>query len=554
MLKRAKFKYKLMVLPAMAIMTLLLVAAITLLLGNENEKTLTLVENGYYPSAELSRDLEDMLGKLQRAMRDAVGSSDLGQLEKTAALRDELLQRMEQGNRISVIKSDELRQLKVTVEDYYSLARETSRKMISGETENLEIALQSMTGQYNEITGWLSANTARGKQEMAAAFSSTRLTQQRLKIAVIGVILSGILLLVGASLYGIRVISIPIRNMAERLKDIAQGEGDLSKRLEVMSADEIGDAAHWFNAFMEKLSHIIGQVQSGAEDIYSAAGEVSSTSQTLSQGTSEQAASVEEMTSNLHNMSASINQNAQNSLGTEQMALKGAQDAEQSGHAVQETVEAMTAIAAKINIIEEIAYQTNLLALNAAIEAARAGEHGRGFAVVATEVRKLAEKSQIAAKEINLLASSSLNVAKRSGDLLLQLVPAIRKTADQVQNVAAASGEQAAGVAEINRAMNQVERVTQQNASASEELAATAQVMAGQAEVLQRLISVFQMDQAAQQAVANPHRAAQKSPSAGRALSQPALPAARRSVSYATSVKRNGRPVGGYKDEEFERF
>ncbi len=156
----------------------------------------------------------------------------------------------------------------------------------------------------------------------------------------------------------------------------------------------------------------------------------------MSQGTSEQAASVEETTSSLEEMSASINQNAENSKLMEQMSSKGAADAESSGQVVNQTVSAMKPIAEKISFIEEIAYQTNLLALNAAIEAARAGEHGKGFAVVASEVRKLAERSQGSAKEIGGLASASVQVAERSGKLLDELVPAIRKTAEMVQEVA----------------------------------------------------------------------------------------------------------------------
>jgi len=173
--------------------------------------------------------------------------------------------------------------------------------------------------------------------------------------------------------------------------------------------------------------------------------------------------------------------------------MKGARDAEESGRAVTETMEAMKAIAEKITIIQEIAYQTNLLALNAAIEAARAGEHGKGFAVVATEVRKLAERSQIAAKEVGSLASSSVRVAERSGMLLGELVPAIQKTAELVQEVAAASNEQSTGVMQMNKAMTQVDQVTQRNASAAEELASTAEEMASQAEALQQLMAFFRV-------------------------------------------------------------
>jgi len=252
--------------------------------------------------------------------------------------------------------------------------------------------------------------------------------------------------------------------------------------------DALGQA---LSNMIGKLTEIISEVRSGATALSVASTQVSSSAQALSQGTSQQASSVEETTSSLQQMSASIDQNAESSGQMESMAVKGTADADESAQAVRQSVDAMGRIAQKISIIEEIAYQTNLLALNAAIEAARAGEHGRGFAVVATEVRKLAERSQAAAKDIGGLAASSVDVAQRSGRLLTELVPTIRRTADLVREVAAASNEQSAGVAQINKAMTLVDQVTQRNASASEELASTAEEMAAQAEALQQTISFF---------------------------------------------------------------
>ena len=268
--------------------------------------------------------------------------------------------------------------------------------------------------------------------------------------------------------------------------------GDLRVRVTPRSDDDgFGQA---FVSMLARLAQVIGEVRAGANALSGASNQVSASSQTLSQGTSEQAASVQETTSSLEQMSASITQSAVSSKQTEQMAVQGARDAAEGGQAVAETIDAMRAIAEKISIIEEIAYQTNLLALNAAIEAARAGEHGRGFAVVATEVRKLAEKSQAAAKDIGSLASSSMSLAERSGQLLGALVPSIRKTADLVQEVAAASAEQSSGVSQVNKAMARVDEVTQRNASAAEELASTAEEMAAQAQALDHLVAFFQVD------------------------------------------------------------
>jgi methyl-accepting chemotaxis protein len=271
--------------------------------------------------------------------------------------------------------------------------------------------------------------------------------------------------------------------------------GNLAVHVPVRSdRDALG---HALTDMVARLTQVITEVRTGSAALSSAASQVSATSQSLAQGTSEQAAAVEETTSNLQELNASITQSADNTRQMEQMAVRGASDAELSGSAVSDAVTAMNDIARKITVIEEIAYQTNLLALNAAIEAARAGEHGRGFAVVATEVRKLAERSQAAAKDIGELATSSVNVAQRSGKLLTELVPTIRKTTELVREVAAASNEQQGGLGQINRAMVQVDQVTQRNASASEELASTAEEMAAQADTLQETIAYFNVGDSA---------------------------------------------------------
>jgi methyl-accepting chemotaxis protein len=177
------------------------------------------------------------------------------------------------------------------------------------------------------------------------------------------------------------------------------------------------------------------------------------------------------------------------------MALSGSNEAEESGAAVADTVTAMRLIADKISIVEELAYQTNLLALNAAIEAARAGEHGRGFAVVAAEVRRLAERSQVAAKEISGLTTSSVRTAERSGALLTELVPAIRKTVGLAAEVAAASREQSVSVEQISSSFTLLEQVTKKTAMAAEELSSTAEEVSARSEALRQLVGFFRVEE-----------------------------------------------------------
>ena len=269
--------------------------------------------------------------------------------------------------------------------------------------------------------------------------------------------------------------------------------GGLDARAEAAGNDELTQVAHNFNAMAARLQDIVVQVRSASDSLSSASEQVSATAQSLSQSSSEQAASVEQTSASVEQMNASITHNAESARLTNRMAETASQQANQGGDAVKETVIAMKTIVGKIGIIDDIAYQTNLLALNAAIEAARAGEQGKGFAVVAGEVRKLAERSQIAAQEIGELAKGSVGQAERAGKLLGEMVPSINRTSDLVQEIAAASNEQSSGAGQINTAMSQLNQITQQNASSSEELAATAEEMSGQAETLQQLMGFFRV-------------------------------------------------------------
>ncbi len=363
-------------------------------------------------------------------------------------------------------------------------ALEKNRKSVALAMGPLHTASKTLDGLISTLARM---KEDKGKASAARGEAVYRKSRTVLLIVVGVAVALGIILGLALS----RLISVPLRE-AVGVAD-ALAKGDLTVRIQERGKDETGQLLSAMKRMVGKLAQVITEVRGATDSLSSASEEVGATAQSVSQASSEQAASVEETSSAMEQMGASINQNAENARVTDGMAAKAATEAEEGGRAVKETVEAMQQIAKKITIIDDIAYQTNLLALNAAIEAARAGEHGKGFAVVAAEVRKLAERSQVASQEIGELASGSVGLSDKAGKLLDEIVPSIQKTAELVQEITAASHEQSSGVGQINTAIGQLNQATQENASAAEELASTAEEMSSQAEQLQGVMSFFKV-------------------------------------------------------------
>jgi methyl-accepting chemotaxis protein len=333
-------------------------------------------------------------------------------------------------------------------------------------------------------------------------------------------------------------------------------EGDLVVEIRQRSENDLLMRA--LSQMLEKLTEVVTGVQDVAAQVGEDSIGLAAKAETVSQGATEQAASAEEVSSSMEEMTSNIMQNADNAQQTEKIAVKSADDAKQGGNAVVETVSAMKEIAKKISIIEEIARQTNMLALNAAIEAARAGEHGKGFAVVAAEVRRLAERSQTAAGEINQLSATSVQIAEKAGQMLERIVPAIQKTADLVGEINASSAEQNNGAEQINKAIQQLDEVIQQNARASEEMAQTAQELSTQAEQLQETVGFFKTrDNGRRGGERKKVRGVSEAPAPPRGRSLPVRPlAARNGNGRGPKPAAHGvaLDLGDPEDREFERY
>ena len=326
-----------------------------------------------------------------------------------------------------------------------------------------------------------------------------------------------------------RAIAAPVSRAAAMLGEIADGKGDLTRRMPVESEDEVGALAHGFNRFVTSLNHTMSEVRRSSDTIAEASAEIAAGNMNLSSRTESQASSLEETAAAMEELTSAVRQNADNARQANALVTSASEQAKKGGQVVGEVVTTMGSITASshqiadiIGVIDGIAFQTNILALNAAVEAARAGEQGRGFAVVASEVRNLAQRSAAAAKEIKTLIQASVNTVEAgaklvdtAGATMAGIVQAVARVADLMQEIDSASSEQSQGIGQVNQSIASMDDATQQNAALVEEAAAAASALEEQTATLARIVSVFKLEEEGAPARAAAVRQALSAPQPG---------------------------------------
>ncbi len=505
MFENFKIKYKIIFFPALFVLVILGVFMIFQQFNNKSKKLLTNIQYGYVPYLEMANVLSYELINLQREFQDAVSAADAEMLSETEYKYD-FIQSYIDSAKLNIVgkDKDELWIIASKLEAYHQLALNTSGAMIRGEfTEELFVNVNKTVEEFNSLKELLANLITDSKNEVDIAFAGTR-SNSATSLRTILIILGGSLVVFLLMSY---LIIVPLNKsiifLSNKIARVAAGKLTEDNIESVhFKKDEIGDMAKQINQLVSKLHLVIKDVLEGIQSMGVASQENSKTADHLAEGANQQAASVEEIASTIEEISVNISQNSENAQNTRKISEDANNGIKEVAEQSQKSVESNKNITDKIGIINDIAFQTNLLALNAAVEAARAGEHGKGFAVVATEVRKLAERSKLAALEIVALSNESYKMTAGAGEIMHNTIPKVEKTTILVQEIEAASKEQANGADQVNNAIQQLNSITQQSVAASEELSSNASSLADLSETLNKLMRFFDIGQAKHQSSA----------------------------------------------------
>ncbi|MBI4538025.1 MAG: methyl-accepting chemotaxis protein [Gemmatimonadetes bacterium] len=550
MFRNLKFAYKIGLLPALAGVAFLLTLIVTLYLGTRSARALSQIQTGHYPSLELSTDLEGMLVAIQRGLQDAVAARDVEALAQMDTLQDAFLRRLETGRGNPIVVPEDLDRLATRFREYYTLARETSSRLIAEERgEGLLAALEAMRTRYNTLHQELAANTRRDREAIAGAFADARSAQGTSMSAIVAIAVISLLVIISLSLSIIRGVIASVQQVSLGVTRVRAG--DFTQKIEASSNDELGELAREMNEMMDSIRDLIRKILDSSRNVASAAEQVSASSQEMAKGAERQSSSTDETSSAMVEMASQIDNIAHSaqvlasnvadtSSAVQEMEASSRQVARNANsllESVGETAAIIKEMATGINsiadkvrvvdevsrvaagavdvggrdlskmifgigasgrdigkivkIIEDIADQTNLLALNAAIEAARAGEVGKGFSVVAEEIKRLAERSVNSTREIagvvETVQKDTEQAVHLTQSILSQISASVTKTSALVGEVHVASQEQSRGAESVLNHTIRMQDIVRQLAAAANEQSETAHASMEAVESMSRM-------------------------------------------------------------------